>query len=63
MGGSEELGLVTHNQSGLQCQVSSKAKKPPGSRTNKDKEDHSVPVLPTEDGTCAYRSVSEMDWQ
>ena len=38
-------------------------KKPPGSMTSKDKEDHGVSVLPTEDGACACRSVSEMDWQ
>jgi len=63
MGGSKELGLPTYNQSNLQCRVPSMAKGPPRSRTSKDKEDHSVPVLPTEDGTCAYGSVSEKDWQ
>jgi len=30
------------------------AKKPPRSRTSKDKEDHSIPVLTTEDGTMPH---------
>jgi len=63
IGGGGELGLLTYNPSRLQCQVPSVVKTPPWSRTSRDKEDHSVPVLPTEDGTFAYRAVSEMDWQ